>query len=439
MAPTSLTNQVTPADAAHLAGRGQIPYSYIVWDDGSLYHADSMIGTQDYPSADHTDATAIIQSAIQAVFNAGGGVIAFAPGTYKIAGAFQASGDGNTFGQILIPNNATSKIIHISFVCLAGSGLASLEEGSTINYVAGATSAAVLYSQAAGLNGNYYIMMAAFGAGSFYGSNVNAVILYFNGIVFRVAQNKTLKGLDGFFSFGINFGTLGFDTDNTGTVNTNADAFNWATNGTQTARQHGNVLNIAGYKNGLVSGLVKMDLEQLNVTGCTNALTLSGSGGTGNIGEILCQMIGTAIISVPDTTHTFTLNVGLISQADGPNTTIVSASGATLYLRAKNSCQFPLTMTNILPTNGFIELESIDANSRPAASGVLTAGGSPFTIPELGYSRLFVLQAANGLSSATLDGVTITLTTNVPILVKAGHALILTWTVTAPTYKVVPQ
>ena len=414
------------------------PLSYLIGTDGSNFHAYSFIGGQ--PEYHGANSWTAIQTAITGVFNVGGGVIGFLPGIYDITNApFQPSGDGNTFAQLMIPNNSGSKVIHIAFVSLARSGLASLEEGSTVNYVAASNSSVVIYSKAAGLNGNYYIMMAAFGAGSFYGSNVNAVLLYFDGIVFRVSQTKTLKGLDGFYSFGINFGTLGFDTDNTGTVNANASAFNWATNGTQTSRQHGNVLNIAGYTNGLVTGLVKLDLEQLNITGCSNDLVLSGSGGTGNIGMILTQVTGTAIISVPDTTHIFTLNVGLISQADLPNTTIVTASGATLYLRAKIACQSSLTMTNVLPSTGFVELEPIDVNTRPAVSGTLTAGASPFTVAQQGFSYLFVLQAANGLSAATLDGVTVTLTANVPVPVKAGHTLILTWTTTAPTYKVVPQ
>jgi hypothetical protein len=80
-------------------------FDYIVYTDpyDGKYHADAN-GTLGVPGADivGTDAGAVIQSAINAVFNAGGGVIAFKPGTYNITGAFKDTGDGSSFGQLII-------------------------------------------------------------------------------------------------------------------------------------------------------------------------------------------------------------------------------------------------------------------------------------------------------------------------------------------------
>lgn len=81
---------------------------------------------------------------------------------------------------------------------------------------------------------------------------------------------------------------------------------------------------------------------------------------------------------------------------------------------------------------------TLDANNyliAPAASGVLTAGASPYTIPAQGFAYLFELEALNGGTAITLDGVTMPTTAHIPILVQPGHTLILTWATTAPTYK----
>jgi hypothetical protein len=322
-------------------------------------------------------------------------------------------------------------MITISFVALSYA-VGPFLETSSLNE----TGQVILYSQASGSNNNYYLMNA--GLGSFLGNTSN-VYLYFNGITFRTGQTKQCGGLNVFYAAGCSFGNLAFDTDNQNTIKSvNSIALAYANNGNVNGSQHGESLTIVGYQNALVTSLVHLSITYFNSTRNTTTLNISGgAAGQGWIG-MLETNIPSTIISTDN--HTFKLEIGLLSQVDTPTNTIVNCQvGSTFYADISMVSSAAITMTNTLPTNGAVTFHFVDANTLPAVSGTLTAGASPFTIPQQGYNYLFVLQAANGLSSATLDGVTVTLTANVPVPMKAGHTLILTWATTAPTYKVVPQ
>lgn len=93
---------------------------------------------------------------------------------------------------------------------------------------------------------------------------------------------------------------------------------------------------------------------------------------------------------------------------------------------------------NLLTTDTAQLINNLGYNPQ-AVSGVLTAGASAYTVPAQPYPYIFLLQAANGISAMTLDGVAVPITINQPILVNPGHTLIVTWATTAPTFKELPQ
>lgn len=75
----------------------------------------------------------------------------------------------------------------------------------------------------------------------------------------------------------------------------------------------------------------------------------------------------------------------------------------------------------------------------PVAPSSITASTSPYTMPALPYDTIYMLKTANGISALTLDSQNISMTTLIPILVKAGHTLIVTWSSSAPVFEAIPQ
>lgn len=75
----------------------------------------------------------------------------------------------------------------------------------------------------------------------------------------------------------------------------------------------------------------------------------------------------------------------------------------------------------------------------PAIRGPISAGTSPFTYTDNdGYPEWFNLVATNGMTGMTWRGVIVPTTASLNYLLNPGDSMVLTWTTTAPTYKIVP-
>lgn len=76
----------------------------------------------------------------------------------------------------------------------------------------------------------------------------------------------------------------------------------------------------------------------------------------------------------------------------------------------------------------------------PGVATPVTAGASPWTATTLNHvDATWLLAQPNGISGITLDGFSISVVQNVPIFVKAGHTLVVSWATTAPEFTVVSQ
>lgn len=80
-----------------------------------------------------------------------------------------------------------------------------------------------------------------------------------------------------------------------------------------------------------------------------------------------------------------------------------------------------------------------NVNYAPANQIGIVAGASPFIFPVLNYDAFYVLTTANGIFSANVNGVLVSITPLVPIPVKAGQPFTVNWAGSAPIYSLCPQ
>lgn len=80
-----------------------------------------------------------------------------------------------------------------------------------------------------------------------------------------------------------------------------------------------------------------------------------------------------------------------------------------------------------------------NVNYAPANQIGIVAGASPYTFPLLNYDAFYVCTTVNGMFSANVNGVNVSIAALIPIPVKAGQPFTVFWAGSAPIYSMCPQ
>jgi hypothetical protein len=120
---------------------------------------------------------AAVQAAINACYNAGGGIVYFPKGTYRIAGSLVTSGTnvGNPNSLLYIPSG-TANSQGISIVLEAEQKPNQLFDGLPSQPAMLTQSGSVLYADPSAVSGTYPSLLGCDGTGGFFGQNYNISI-----------------------------------------------------------------------------------------------------------------------------------------------------------------------------------------------------------------------------------------------------------------------
>lgn len=144
------------------------------------------------------------------------------------------------------------------------------------------------------------------------------------------------------------------------------------------------------------------------------------------------------------TTGTTSVTPGLLL-IDAPiwQSTANPASDIAAQLAGRSSAPSITAQTGLaVITGNELNPQSLSGWHVTVPAAAWTAGTSPYSFPQLPYACVFVITAAGGMTSLTLDGQALfggSFSAGQQVYVGAGHSLVATWATTAPVFQVLPQ
>lgn len=436
--------------------------SYIIYKRGSNYYAKACFeGGIDYKG---TNAQTVIQSAITAVFNAGGGKLFIKKGQYDLSGNFQTiPGWAADNGQYLLytPYNPTTN----PTICITIEGeLDNLSLPNNSGSVV--TSGVIIYNKSPqSPNPINSPFPWVFGAGSIQAWNNVSVTL--KNVIFRqdvaTATSNTVNG--------VNLISVPTHRIENVRIDVNQEVSSGAPSsvpfvdpnaksavGIQTSAAGYAVgcqilfgVAVIGYYRGIILR-AQAECYHLYAAYCDVAVEFNG-------GDLHPQYI--AYLNTNNCPHVFftvggyqnMIKVDCVDIQDNTNSGIWiytidhlisdGSVGQSLSGEVNASINNGLTGKFIVASGvpfGKFKIKHLMNTTFDASS--VTAGTSPYTLPPLPYDAIYVITTVGGMTALTLDGQALfnaSFSVGQQIYVAAGHTLVATWASNASVFKVLPQ